>query len=183
MSENLNEFTLQQEDNFKLKEIFFKVIRAWKLLGFLLAVFLSWAYFQVRYSIPIYESVMSILIKNDVKSNSGLTETSAFEDIEVFQVGNSMENEKAVLVSRTIIGQVVDSLDLQKAYFSVAGIADLTRRELYKSSPVRLLVDSSAVEINFSLRILLISTDKFALLNKDNTILKKIKFGASLLIF
>jgi hypothetical protein len=136
MSDNLNEFTIQQEDNFKIKEIFFKVIKAWKLLVFLLVVFLSWAYFQVRYSIPIYESVISIVIKNDVKSNSGLTETSAFEDIELFQVGNSMENEKAVLVSRTIIGQVVDSLDLQKSYFSVAGIVGLTKRELYNFSAV-----------------------------------------------
>jgi hypothetical protein len=71
MPDQENEFKLQQEDNFKIKDIIYKVLRAWKLLLILLILFISWAYFQVRYSVPVFESVISIVINNDVKSNTG----------------------------------------------------------------------------------------------------------------
>ena len=60
----------------------------------------------------MYEASVKIIIKDDENTTSGLSETSAFEDLKIMQFNNSIENEKSVITSRTIMGNVVDSLEI-----------------------------------------------------------------------
>jgi len=66
----------------------------------------------------------------------GTSELSAFSDLNIFSGKSNVENEIAVLKSRTLAQNVVKELDLETAYFSEGRVVF---REMYKISPVKVL--------------------------------------------
>ena len=102
----------KQPEKINLKEIWYKVLSNWKLLLAIFAIVITSTYLYLRYTTPMYEASVKIIIKDDENTTSGLSETSAFEDLKIMQFNNSIENEKSVINSRTIMGNVVDSLEI-----------------------------------------------------------------------
>ena len=110
------------DDNINYKDIFSKVYKKWKLFSVLIFFSLLTATIYLRYEIPHYESTATILIKNNQKGGSGMSETSVFEDLSIFSDRNSIENEKAILSSRNMMRNVVEKLDLCHEYYQIGNL-------------------------------------------------------------
>ncbi|MGB1284513.1 MAG: Wzz/FepE/Etk N-terminal domain-containing protein, partial [Polaribacter sp.] len=108
---------IEESDNLNIREEIDKYLSHWK--WFVLAVFLSLsvAYIYLRYTTPQYNATSLIMIKDNQKSSLS-TELEAFEDLGIIGGGgNNPDNEIEILKSRKIIGNTIDTLDLNISYF------------------------------------------------------------------
>ena len=181
MSESklMSEFE-KQPDKINLKEIWFKMFSNWKLLIFIFVVVLSTTYVYLRYTTPMYEASIKIIIKDDENTTSGLSETSAFEDLKIMQFNNSIENEKSVISSRTIMGNVVDSLKIDVILKSIGGVTGLTKRDLYANAPVEIQIHDSLNkrdDLRFKFKLKILNQKKASLINEKGELLKTIEFN------
>ena len=118
------------------REIIFKYLAHWKLFIVLTVSALSLAYVYLRYTTPQYEASLTIMIKNNQKGGSGMSETSVFEDLTIFNEGLFIENEKSILQSRRLMTTVVDELNLRNEYHRIGNYTGLKKVEVYKNSPL-----------------------------------------------
>jgi len=102
----------------------------WFLLGVVTAVFAAW--FFLRYSIPIYNTESTLLIK-EVKKSSSSPEMSVLSEIGgVGGMGtNSVDNEIEIFKSKKLMLSVVRELGLETRIYSKGKLKDT---ELYKES-------------------------------------------------
>jgi tyrosine-protein kinase Etk/Wzc len=112
---------------------------------FLISVmaFLLMGYGYLRYTTDTYKASAKILIKDTQGGGGGLSELSAFSDLDV--LGNSfntVENEMEILKSNKLIDQVVENLDLHIVYTKTGNIKST---DVYKNSSLKLtLLDAAA---------------------------------------
>ncbi len=118
------------------RDLFFKYLSHWTLFLILLIICLFVSYVYLKYTVPLYEANATVMIKNNQKGGSGMSETSAFEDLSIFSDGNSVENERSVFLSRRLMRKVVNKLDLQKEYYAIGKVTGFTKREIYNKSPI-----------------------------------------------
>ena len=110
-------------------DLLFKFLPFWPFFILLLVVsmFIAWIY--LRYSLPIYQTTASLLIKEDKQG--------APDPLEAFDIFNStkiVENEIVVLQSTNLMQEIIKELNL---YASVYNEGKVRVEELYKeNSPV-----------------------------------------------
>src|SRR5690554_1332478 len=107
----------------------------WFVIGVVLSVTISLLY--LRYATPIYQSVATILIKDE--KNSALSELAAFQDLGLTGSLNQsgFENEMLILKSKSLTERVVQKLNLQVSYYSEGSIKN---SELFNNVPFRVTV-------------------------------------------
>lgn len=122
-----------QEESLNIREIIKPYIYRWYwfILGILLAVFSAW--FFLRYSIPIYSSESTLLIKEVKKSASSQPEMSVISELGgIGGMGtNSVDNEIEIIKSKKLMLSVVRELALETNIYSKGKIKET---ELYKDS-------------------------------------------------
>ena len=167
MDEPINNIELDELVKSNYRETIYKYLSHWILFTFLLVLSGSLAYLYVRYTVPTYQAYTTVLIKNNAKGSSGISETTPFEDLGAINFKNSVDNEKSIIQSRRIVGDVVDSLNLQFEYFSKGNVTGFTRREIYDKSPISIEFDNNVNFSEFSLflNIRILSTKTFEILN------------------
>lgn len=110
------------------REIIKPYIRRWKwfVLTGLIAIILGSIY--NRYAVSLYSVQAKIQILEDDKGSSQL---NVFQDLDVFGgVGNRVEDEIEILVSRSNLIKVVKDLGLNKA---IVSLGNLKNTEIYKN--------------------------------------------------
>jgi len=120
-----------ENDAFNLREFLEKYLYHWKwfALGFFIALAIAAVY--LRYAVPQYEVVSTILIQ-DRENESIYSEQNAFEDLELVSNSKSQfETEMGILKSRGLMERVVAQLDLNKIYLAKG---QLRNSELYGSN-------------------------------------------------
>lgn len=141
MSEFPNTAVEEPEENIDLHSLLIKylVYWPWFLVSVLTLLVLSWVY--VRFQAPVYNVSASVLIQEEDKKNmsSGGGPLSAIQDLGMFSMTNNFDNEVEVLHSRTLIKEVVTSLNLytslsEKRLFGYA-------LPLYKDAPLEYFYD------------------------------------------
>ena len=117
-----------------IKELLFDYLQYWK--WFLLGVIISFlfAFVYLRFYVTEYGVNSTILIKDEKKGD--YDELSAFSDLSIFSGKNNVENEVAILKSRTLSQNVVKELDFDISYLVEGRVVF---RELYKNSPITIL--------------------------------------------
>ena len=122
-----------QEESLNIREIIKPYIYRWYwfILGILVAVFSAW--FFLRYSIPIYSSESTLLIKEVKKSASSQPEMSVISELGgIGGMGtNSVDNEIEIIKSKKLMLSVVRELALETNIYSKGKIKET---ELYKDS-------------------------------------------------
>lgn len=157
-----------------IKELFLRYLLYWKWYLFSILLLVIGVTFYLRYTIPQYGVVSSVLIKDEKKG--GASELSAFSDLNIFSTFRSnVSNEIIILKSRSLSQKVVKELKLDFSYF-VEG--RLIKVELYKDLPFQLnfvnpKVNFDAIDTTFVFRP--ISKNTFAFLNSQK---KKLQFIA-----
>src|SRR5690554_6062152 len=104
----------------------------WFVLFVLFALVISFIY--LRYATPIYQTVATILIKDE--KNSALSELAAFQDLGLTGSlsPSGFENEIQILKSKSLTERVVRELNLNIRYFKEGNIIN---SELYGDIPIR----------------------------------------------
>ena len=121
------------DNQFNIKQLFFKGLNYWYLFVIALTLTLSGAYFYLEYTMPVYESEGMILVKDD--ENSGQpNEEIFFSELGMGKKNKTLENETLVFKSTPLMVEVVKRLELQYQYASIDGYK---KRALYKDSPVQ----------------------------------------------
>lgn len=122
-----------QEEVLDLREQFRPYLLKWYwfVVGAIVAVTAAW--FFLRYSIPVYNTESTLLIKEVKKSGSGQPEMSVISEISgIGSMGaNSVLNEKQILKSTKLMLSVVRELGLETNIYSQGSIKEI---ELYKDS-------------------------------------------------
>ena len=120
------------------------------------------------------------MIKNNQKGGSGMSETSAFEDLSIFNDGNSVENERSVFLSRRLMKKVVRKLDLQKEYFAIGNVTGFTKREIYDKSPILIefnVGDSLLKNVNVKYLVNVTDTGMVQMEDGNGKVIKRIYVG------
>ena len=93
-------------------------MRRWPLFVAGVIVCLALAFLYLRYSTAVYNTVATIIIK-DEKKGAGSSELAAFADLGLLggMGTSSIENEIGILKSKRLMTNVVKELDLNVRYF------------------------------------------------------------------
>lgn len=118
-----------KEEN-TIYRIWFKYIPYWPLFIVLLLLGVSIAYIYLKYTIPQYESMATIMIKDEKK---GLDDSKMIESLNLIQTKKIIENETEVLRSKTLMKTVVKKLCL---YAPVFEQGKFVARSAYTTSPI-----------------------------------------------
>ena len=128
---NMNE---QDEEKINYQELLFRYIIHWPwfVASVLICLIGAWGY--LYFQIPVYQVSASIIIKDDKKGgNSGSADLENLGLGGVITSAQSIDNEIEVLRSKTILKEVVNSLELYITYYDED---EFPRQEMYKTSPV-----------------------------------------------
>lgn len=128
---NMNE---QDEEKINYQELLFRYIIHWPwfLASILICLIGAWVY--LHFQTPVYQVSASIMIKDDKKGgNSGSADLENLGLGGVITSAQSIDNEIEVLRSKTILKEVVNSLELYITYYDED---EFPKREMYKTSPV-----------------------------------------------
>ena len=136
MKENSYENNMNELDEEKVnyQELLFRYIIHWPwfVASVLICLIGAWGY--LYFQIPVYQVSASIIIKDDKKGgNSGSADLENLGLGGVITPAQSIDNEIEVLRSKTILKEVVNSLELYITYYDED---EFPRQEMYKTSPV-----------------------------------------------
>ena len=136
MKENLYENNMNEQDEEKInyQELLFRYIIHWPwfLASILICLIGAWGY--LYFQTPVYQVSASIMIKDDKKGgNSGSADLENLGLGGVITSAQSIDDEIEVLRSKTILKEVVNSLELYITYYDED---EFPKREMYKTSPV-----------------------------------------------
>ena len=136
MKENSYENNMNELDEEKVnyQELLFRYVIHWPwfVASVLICLIGAWGY--LYFQIPVYQVSASIIIKDDKKGgNSGSADLENLGLGGVITSAQSIDNEIEVLRSKTILKEVVNSLELYITYYDED---EFPRQGMYKTSPV-----------------------------------------------
>jgi uncharacterized protein involved in exopolysaccharide biosynthesis len=97
----------QIEDDNIVNQIIFRFVPYWPLFIVLMMLAGLGGLIYLRYSLPVYETTATVLIKDEKK---GLDDSKIMESLNIFSPNNIVENEIEVLQSRGLMNGVVNAL-------------------------------------------------------------------------
>ena len=139
MVDNLKDgqsFASEQEETIDLRKLLEKLIEHWKWFVVAIPVGVVVALFYCALQVPEYEVVSKVMMSDSKKGDIGAN--LVMQELGFAQGDMFVENEMIELQSKNLIREVVQDLDLNVRYFQDGLLRDV---ELYKNSPVRVLVD------------------------------------------
>jgi capsular exopolysaccharide synthesis family protein len=141
--EKTNHITLEKENN-GFQQILTKFIPYWPLFLISLIISACCLYFYLKFTIPIFESTASVLIKDEKK---GQEDSKMEEVLNVFGTKKIVENELEIFHSNSLIISVVKMLNLYAPIYEKKGWRGLGTTSAYLTSPVIVEVpDPSDIE-------------------------------------
>ncbi|WP_336094007.1 GumC family protein [Leeuwenhoekiella sp. CH_XMU1409-2] len=135
MSQTDSHSNFMEEQEINIREELDKYLRYWPwfVLGVISCLII--AFFYLRLSVPVFNTVASVIIK-DEESKGGSLPAGAAEFADLGLLGgmstNSIENEIGLLKSRRLMINTVRALKLNVSYFDLDG---LKADELYLNTP------------------------------------------------
>ena len=149
-----------QEETIDIKASILNYSQYWYYFLVSILFFGFIAFLNNRYTVPEYSVSTTLLIRDD--NNTQMGAENLLEGLELFSGKKNIENEIIILNSYNLAERVVKELDLGVSYFQHGFFIT---NELYKTSPIKVVIDSShlqLVDINFQVEI--IDNNKFKLI-------------------
>jgi capsular exopolysaccharide synthesis family protein len=122
----------QSGEEGSLADIFFHYLNYWKWFVASLFVCLLISFIYLRYTTREYSVSSRALIKDEQKGRTAM-DMNTFSDLGFMPKIGSFDNEIEVLQSKTLMKEVVDSLNLRVAYYTNG---KLKKNELYNQTPL-----------------------------------------------
>ena len=162
-----------EEPEIDVKRFLYKYLGYWYLFVISIAGSLVAAYYYNWYVTPIYRAECTILIKD--KNYSADTDY-LLEELNVFKRSRNLENDIAILNSRSLISRTIRELEFNVSYYLKGNVKTSER---YKESPIIAVYDSlNYIAHSVSLKIAIIDENQFKLTyNQGEEIVKTYGFG------
>ena len=132
MRQSINSSELEDKKEISFSDVLYKFLPYWPFFVLLLLISMTCAWLYLRYSLPIYKTTATLLIKDDKRSTSG-SSADPLEAFDMFGSKKSVENEVKVLQSKTLMQEVVKNLHL---YAPVTIEGRITHQSAYEESPI-----------------------------------------------
>jgi capsular exopolysaccharide synthesis family protein len=126
-----------EEETLDIKALVFSVLRKWYWIALCAVVALVLGRVYLRYAEPIFQSKITVLIKDEDSSAGALSEDIVLQELGIARPKSNISNEIQFLKSRALMSKAMENLGLGVRYF---GLGQVRNKELYNESPV--LVDS-----------------------------------------
>lgn len=170
-SERETTYLREDENNLNLNDIFHIVLANW--YWFLLSVMVCGgvAVLYLKWAPKVYTRTASVLIKDNSKGG-GLSESAAFEELNMFNVKSNVDNEVLVFKSKKLMNSVAERLNLDISYMEKDGLRMV---ELYTQSPVALRFPEAEATQAFSLTVTPLSAKEVMLSDFSTDKVKRIK--------
>lgn len=127
----------QKIDQKDIKGIIQKYLKYWYLFVLGGSIAFAAAMVYLHFATPIYTASTTMLFKDE--KGGGLTESSAFSDLDLLKQSKSMDNEIIVLKSKSMMEKVVSDLQLDITYIVEGSVRDV---ELYgDGAPVKIIMN------------------------------------------
>ncbi|VBB48649.1 Capsular exopolysaccharide family protein [uncultured Paludibacter sp.] len=123
-------------DVVNLRDLLIRYLKKW--YWFLLAIIIAFilAFFYLKSTDVKYNIQTTIMLRND-DNTSGGDQMAMLESLGLFNASKSLEDEIQVINSHKIIGQAIDSLELQTEYYEKDGLKYV---EKYANLPIKLVI-------------------------------------------
>lgn len=120
------------------KAIFFEYLMYWPWFVACLLVCLAGAWCYLRYQAPVYNVNATVLIKQGEKNKPSGQSASleAMQDLGMLSMASNFDNEVEIIQSRTLLKEVVNTLNLNITYKEKQGFG--YPMQLYKNTPVQI---------------------------------------------
>ncbi len=142
----------QSGDEIELGLFFRELFGHWHyfVISFLALILLAFLYW--RLTLPVYRATSSVLVK--VESGSASRNIDNILTGDIFGSSESVATEMGVLVSRTVLNETIEALELEISYFNESSFPS---RPLYRNTPFRVEFDtahSSLYDVPFKVEFL-----------------------------
>jgi tyrosine-protein kinase Etk/Wzc len=188
MSESIHD-TQNKQELIQTKTLFERIhpfIKKWYWYVILILVSFLIVKLYLRYTIPIYKSQATILISEDERSSNNPQGIDILEDLELVKSSSNLVNEIEVMKAHSVLGSVVDSLNLRQTSYLIGDNSGVRKIDLYNNTPFNILIsgklnstDSSSASFSFSTFIKITSSSSFSLGEDERTY----SFGDKLNVF
>lgn len=166
----------EREKTLDVKKLFFRATKYWYLWMIFLGLSLFIAFFSWKRTVPMHQLRARILISDSQEGNA--PKIGVGQDmLPGISLGSQshLANQAILLKSRMQIEKTLRHLDFDISYFEVSRFR---KSEIYKSSPFKVIIDSSEVRpSNLTIELEFISNDRFELsLPSDKSFSKEAGF-------
>lgn len=164
------------ESSINIKDIALKYGLNWKWFLLSLIVFLVGAKLYLRYAVPEYKTVATLLIKSE--DGAGMAEFSALQELSMFSGSKKdIEDEVEILKSRSLIEKTIKDGKFNVSYILEGRIKS---SETYGINPIEIDFKEKSekfYEIDTTLSVKTINLNKFELLNGKEEVVGEFNFG------
>lgn len=115
-----------------IRDILNRYLKHWIWFALSCTLFLTGAFFHLRYAIPQYTTTAKIMLTED---KTIAPQTTVFQDLGIGGTTKKIDDEIQIITSRRVISNVVKKLKLNIQYFTQGNVLDL---EMYPYYPVNL---------------------------------------------
>ncbi len=156
--QQLNNYRKRPQE-LSLKDIIYTLKHNW--YWFILSVILciGAAVLYLMQAPKVYTRTASVLIKDNNKGG-GITESGAFEDLQMFNVKRNVDNEMLIFKSKQLMRNVAKRLHLDISYTRKEGLRTV---ELYTSSPIIVQFPEVEESQSFSFKATPVSSEEIIL--------------------
>ena len=165
-----------EENSINIKEQFFKYALNWKWFLLSLLLFLVGAKLYLRYSVPEYKSITTLLIKRE--DSGGMAEFAALQELSMFSgAKKDIDDEMEVLKSRSLIEKTIKDGKFNISYILEGRIKS---SETYGINPIEVDFKQKPdrfYEIDTTLSVKSIDLNRFELYNGTDKLVGKFNFG------
>ncbi|HEX9980720.1 MAG TPA: Wzz/FepE/Etk N-terminal domain-containing protein, partial [Flavobacterium sp.] len=166
-----------KDESLNIREQIDKFLVHWEWFVVGIIVCLAAAFIYLRYTIPQYKAVSTILVKDERKGGMQ-SEMTAFADLGLMTgIKSNVDNEIEIIKSRTVVEKAVKKLNFNVRYF-VEGI--VKKIEIYRHKPIELsFFDTSEAFYKKEQRFIIrsVSDKKFEMLTSDQKSLGTFSYG------
>lgn len=159
------------QSNINYKKLVQKLLVHKKFYFYSTIVLLILAFLVNRYSSPTYKNYTTVFVSSKQENSLLSSPNNLSLNFGMFSGQNIIDNEVEIIQSFTLVKDVINNLDLKVSYFTIKNspLAELLKdtpfarkSELYKDSPVKVIIDPSFVQpINTDFQIKIFNAESF----------------------
>jgi capsular exopolysaccharide synthesis family protein len=105
----------EESEEMSIGDLLYKFLPYWPIFALLLILSLTGAWIYLRYTMPVYQTTATLLIKDD--KNTPANANGMMQAFDLFGSKKNVENEVEILQSKTLMEQVVKDLHLYAPVF------------------------------------------------------------------
>lgn len=164
-------------ENKSIRDILNRYSKHWLWFALCCTLFLTGAFFHLRYTTPQYTTTAKIMLTED---KTVAPQTAVFQDLGIGGTTKKIDDEIQIITSRRVISNVVKKLKINMQYFTQGSVHEL---EIYPYYPVNLSFiasDSIVNKAKFTFYVDINSESSFTFwMENDESNAKTYPFGKS----